>query len=109
MRVRITQGYTDSHLGRIVHRDEEFSVSEARAKRLIETGVAEAVSEDISDYTDKIAALETENAALKKAIEESTGYNGLADEDLAILAAGKNINIDGMTRNKVIKALEKAV
>lgn len=77
MKVRIIQSYTDSQLGRIVHKDEEFSVSEARAKRLVETGVAEEISEDIADYTAKIAELEaavterdTKIAELEKAAKK---------------------------------------
>lgn len=64
-RVLITQGYTDYTLNRIVKKDEEFVVSEQRANTLVISGVAEIISEDVSDYRAKIAELETKNTAIK--------------------------------------------
>lgn len=65
MRVEITQGYTDSQLNRIVYAGEELSVSESRAKRLIDGKVAKAVSEDMDDYKARIKELETALKAKK--------------------------------------------
>ena len=58
MRVLITKGYTDRLLNRNVRKDEELTVSEARAKLLASKGYAEIISEDITDYKNKIAELE---------------------------------------------------
>lgn len=64
-RVLIKKGYTDSMFNRIVKKDEEFFVSEQRAKTLVGVGIAEIISEDIADYRAKIAELETKNTALE--------------------------------------------
>ena len=58
MKVLITQGYSDRLLGRNVKKGEELTVSEHRAQRLEQSGVAEILSEDIGDFTARIAELE---------------------------------------------------
>lgn len=40
--------------------------------------------------------------------EESTDYNDMPDEQLAALAAERQVDVDGKTRRQVINALKKA-
>ena len=70
MKILITQGYTDRILNRSVKKDEILpDISESRANALVKAGVAEIISEDVTDYRKRISDLEAAIIEKDKAIE----------------------------------------
>lgn len=66
MRIRITNRYSDSHLGRVVARGETLEIPEARAIEIIKAGRAEKV-EDAAPNTKTVEVAETETPKAKTA------------------------------------------
>lgn len=85
MRVLIKQSYNDRNLDRTVRAGEELSVSEQRAQQLIKSGVAEKMSDDISDYIKQIATMETALTERDKRISELETENAAQKEQIATM------------------------